>query len=356
MDPRTGEVLVLVSKPTFDPNLFASRISSGDWNSLANDPRKPLRNRVIQDMHPPGSVFKIFMAAAGLEAETLNSLDHVNCDGVESYYGTARHCWKAGGHGSTDLYQAIVNSCNIFFYNVGKNLGIDRIASYTMNMGLGRLTGVDLPNEIRGIIPSREWKQKYPLFKTAADKQWRDGETISVSIGQGYVTLTPIQTTWAMGGLVSGGHLVQPHLVNPGTLNKQGFKYRDLKEENYQVSPKTISIITQAMWGVVNDAGGTGTKAAVPGFDVAGKTGTAQVVGRESYGRGEETEDNAWFVGYAPYRNPEIVVGVFIEHGGHGGSAAAPVAHAIFDTYYKKKTGQFNTGSEAPVAQLQRRP
>ncbi len=333
IDPRTGEVLAMVSKPAFDPNLFATRISGSEWTTLINDPRKPLQNRVIQNHYSPGSVFKIFMAAAGLESEVLHPLDSFYCPGHGTFYGHTFACWKAGGHGTIGLHSAIVDSCNVFFYNVGKNLGIGNIARYATTMGLGRKSGIDLPNEDPGIIPSEEWKRR--VFKTA----WYQGETISVSIGQGAVSVTPMQITWAMGGLASGGRLVQPHLVKPELVDKFGMA-RQLKTEEYPLHQSTVDAIGRAMWGVVNEAG-TGTKARVEGFDVAGKTGTAQVVGKQSYGTREEFNDHAWFVGFAPYRNPEIAVGVFMENGGHGGTVSAPVAQAIMNVYYKKKTGKF---------------
>jgi penicillin-binding protein 2 len=346
IDPRTGEVLAMVSKPAFDPNLFATRISSADWSTLNTDPRKPLQNRVIQNHYSPGSVFKIFMAAAGLEAEVLDPLDHVYCPGHGTFYGHTFACWKAGGHGTIGLHTAIVSSCNVFFYNVGKNLGIDTIARFATLMGLGRKTGLDLPNEDAGIIPSSEWKQR--VFKTA----WYPGETISVSIGQGAVSVTPMQVTWAMGGLASGGRLIQPHLVKPESVAKYGVE-RPIRTEEYMVHQSTVDVIAKAMWGVVHEAG-TGTRAKVEGFDVAGKTGTAQVVGKQSYGAREEFEDHAWFVGFAPYRNPEIAVGVFMENGGHGGEASAPVARAIMETYYKKKTGKFGDTLITNLASLNR--
>ena len=354
IDPLTGDVLVMASRPSFDPNVFATKVSAAAVQALNEDKRKPFRNRVIQDKYAPGSVFKVFMTVAGLESQTLSPLDHVNCSGVETIYGQAKHCWKAGGHGPISLYDALVNSCNIFFYNVGKKLDIDQIAHYAKQMGLGQITGIDLPGEDPGLIPSREWKARaYKANK--AEQKWRDAETINVSIGQGQVAVTPIQVTWAMGGLASGGHLKQPHLVNPEYLNKLGFKGKTLHSVDYEVGAETLDIIAKALWGVVN-AGGTGTKAAVPGFDVAGKTGTAQVVALDKHATGGDTEDNAWFVGFAPARSPEIVVGVFVEHGGHGGEASAPVAHAIFDTFYRKKTGQFKPAGSGQIAQLTPRP
>ena len=349
--PTTGEVLVLASKPSFDPNLFATRISASAYQELNSDPRKRFRNRVIQDHYAPGSVFKIFMAAAGLEAEVLNPFDHVNCTGDVKIDGVTKGCWKAGGHGPVGLYEAIVNSCNVFFYNVGKKLDIDRIAAYARQMGLGRKTDIDLFGEDPGLIPTPEWKARAYRTKSKADQKWYGSETLDVSIGQGAVSLTILQAAWAMGGLASGGHLVQPHLVNPEGLKQLGFVGQKLNSSDYKIRASTVDVVSRGMWGVVNE-GGTGTRAAVEGFDVAGKTGTAQVVGKKSYGKHESFEDNAWFVGFAPYRNPEIVVAAFVEHGGHGGTAAAPVAHAIFDTYYRKKTGQFGSQSTGPIAQV----
>jgi penicillin-binding protein 2 len=335
LDPRTGEVLAMVSKPAYDPNLFATRISSIDWNNLINDPEKPMQNRAIQSRFSPGSVFKVFMAAAGLEAGTLNPLRTLYCPGYATFYGHSFACDKHDGHGTIGLHKAIVSSCNVFFYNVGNDLGIGRISQYAQMMGLGRRTGVDLPNEDSGLIPSEAWKQR--VYKA----KWYAGETISVAIGQGYVSITPIQAAWAMGGLTTGGRLKQPHLVNPEELKKLSLPSGEVLAEEYPISQTTVDIVTTAMWGVVNEEG-TGHRAKIDGFEVAGKTGTAQVVGKRANLKGQAYKDNAWFVGFAPYRNPEIVVAAFVENGGWGGEAAAPVAHAVMETYYKKKIGQFN--------------
>jgi penicillin-binding protein 2 len=336
LDPRTGEVLALVSKPSYDPNLFATRISAADWNNLINDPRKPMQNRAIQSRFAPGSVFKVFMAAAGLEAGTLNPLRSIYCPGYATFYGHTFACDKHDGHGTVSLHNAIVTSCNVFFYNVGKDLEIGRISTYAKMMGLGRKTGIDLPGEDGGLIPSEEWKQKVLKAK------WYAGETISVAIGQGYVTITPMQAAWAMGGLTTGGRLKQPHIVNPQELKKNGLPANEILQEEYPISQSTVDIVTTAMWGVVNEEGGTGFRARIQGFDVAGKTGTAQVVSKQSGLTGQNYKDNSWFVSFAPYRNPEIVVATMIENGGWGAEAAAPVAHAVLETYYKKKTGQFD--------------
>jgi penicillin-binding protein 2 len=334
LDPRTGEVLAFVSKPSYDPNLFATRISAADYRNLTEDPRKPMLNRAIQSHFAPGSVFKVFMAAAGLESGTLNPLRSIFCGGEATFWGHVFHCDKH--HGTLNLHDAIVHSCDVYFYNVGNELGIDRIANYAKMMGLGRKTGIDLPSEDAGLIPSREWKQRVLKAK------WYEGETISVAIGQGYVSVTPIQAAWAMGGLTTGGRLKQPHLVNPAELKKLGLEANEVLEEDYAIQESTVDIVVKGMWGVVNE-GGTGINAKVEGFDVAGKTGTAQVVGGRDAGKTKkEFKENAWFVGFGPSHNPEIVVAALVQNGGWGSEAAAPVAHAVLDTYYKKKTGQFD--------------
>jgi penicillin-binding protein 2 len=338
LDPRSGEILALVSRPGYDPNLFATRISAADYRGLMEDPGHPMLNRAIQSHFAPGSVFKVFMAAAGLESGMLNPLRSIFCAGSATFYGHTFHCDKH--HGTLDLHEAIVHSCDVYFYTVGNELGIDRISTYAKMMGLGRKTGIDLPNEDGGLIPSQEWKQR--VYKT----KWYAGETISVSIGQGAVGITPLQAAWAMGGLTTGGRLKQPHLVNPQELKKLGFPAGEVLEEDYPIQESTVDIVRQAMWGVVNE-GGTGHNAKVDGFEVGGKTGTAQIVGGKDAGKlKKDFKENAWFVGFAPYRNPEIVVAVIIQNGGWGSDAAAPVAHAVLEAYYKKKTGQFEDKSK----------
>jgi penicillin-binding protein 2 len=341
LDPRSGEILAFVSKPAYDPNLFATRISAADYRNLMDDPRHPMLDRAIQSRFAPGSVFKVFEAAAALEAGIINPLRTIFCGGVATFYGNPFHCDKH--HGTLDLHQAIVNSCDIYFYNVGNELNIDRISTYAKMMGLGRKTGIDLPNEDTGLVPSQEWSQRVRKTK------WYAGETISVAIGQGALGVTPLQAAWAMGGLTMGGRLKQPHLVNPQELKKLGFPANEVLEEDYEISESTVSFVSTAMWGVVNE-GGTGVKAKVDGFEVGGKTGTAQIVrGIDAGKTNKEHKENAWFVGFAPYRNPEIVVATIIQNAGWGGEAAAPVAHAVLDTYYKKKIGQFD-GKIATIA------
>lgn len=348
MVPRTGEVLALVSRPAFDPTLFAQGIRQEEWDRLLSDPRKPLQNRAIQNRYSPGSVFKIFMAAAALEEMAIQLDEAVFCPGYGVFYGNHFNCWLGGGHGHISLHEALVRSCNVFFYNVGDRLGIDRISKYAKMMGLGRKTGIDLPGEDEGLVPSKEWKAR--VF----DERWFPGETISVSIGQGPVSVTPLQLTWAAGGLVSGGKLVQPHLVDPEYVRRLGIEIPDLRREEYPLSETTIDTLQEALWSVVNEAG-TGTRARVRGFEVGGKTGTAQVVRKEISGDREDLEDHAWFVGFAPYDAPEIVIGVFVEHGGGGGAAAAPVAQAIMQVYFDKKAPRPIDNSSDELARLDNR-
>ena len=343
--PRTGEVLALVSRPAFDPTLFAQGIRQNEWDMLLSDPRKPLQNRAIQNRYSPGSVFKIFIAAAGLEEQEIGFEEAVFCPGHSVFYGNRFDCWRGGGHGTMDVHHALVHSCNVFFYNVGDRLGIERISQYAGMMGLGRKTGIDLPGEDAGLIPSEEWKQ------STSDTRWFPGETISVSIGQGPLSVTPLQLTWAVGGLVVGGKLVQPHLADPEVVRPLGFEVSSLREEEYGLGEDTLNTVRQALWGAVNELG-TATRARVRGFEVGGKTGTAQVVAKDVDPSRADLKDHAWFVGFAPYDDPEIVVGVFVENGGGGGAAAAPVAQAIMQVYFDKKGGLFTQGKVDEVAEL----
>lgn len=334
LDPRTGEILALVSRPAFDPNSFASRISKKEWDELINDSRNPMQNRAIQSRFPPGSVFKIFMTIAGLQEGILTPEYSDNCTGSTVMYGRPFHCWKKGGHGRVNLNQAIINSCNVFFYHLGQRLGIDKIAYYAQGMGLGQKTGVDLPSEDSGLMPSSAWK------KRVLKADWYAGETISVAIGQGYVSLTPIQTARAFGGLALSGILNTPHVVSRDDLKHWGKKVDASFESHFELSTETVEKVTLGLWGVVNEWG-TGRRAAVAGFDVCGKTGTAQVVAKDlkvSAESKDEFGDNAWFVGFAPRHGAEIAAAVFVEHGGHGGEAAAPIIHEMFQVYYDKKT------------------
>jgi penicillin-binding protein 2 len=326
MDGRTGEILAMVSRPTFDPNDFAIRIPNSEWRSLNSDTRTPLLNRAVQGQLAPGSVFKIVMATAMLESKALPENFTAYCPGHADFYGRTFHCWRPAGHGIVDLHKAIVDSCDVFFYTIGQRLGIDRIHNFATGLGLGRRTGIDLPSEETGLIPSEEWVQRVFHHK------WYAGETISVAIGQGAVTVTPVQLVRMIAAVATGGNLLQPHLL----------KNFSAKAERFPLAEDTVEQVTQGMYGVINE-GGTGSSLKLQNIEFSGKSGTAQLM---SYGAGSRMgskgkETNGWFVGYAPRRNPEIVVAAVIQGSSeHGGTTAGPVVRDIVKAYYDKKSGQ----------------
>ncbi|MFN7994488.1 MAG: penicillin-binding protein 2 [Bryobacteraceae bacterium] len=321
MDPRTGEVLAMVSRPTFDPNKFAVRIKSSDWKEIADNPDHPLLDRAIQAQLAPGSTFKPLVAIAGLESGTIDDKFTVHCPGGASFYGHYYKCHLKGGHGAVSLHKGIVQSCDVYFYNVGNKTGIDKLAFYASQAGLGQKTGIDLPHEAEGVVPSSEWKIRN--FR----QKWYAGETISVSIGQGALTVTPMQLARAYSWLSNGGTWYQPHLV-------KGDKYQ---EHKWPLSPDNVEKVIAGTYGVVNE-GGTGGRARLPGLEVCGKTGTAQLASNEFLKgkKGKEFEDNAWFVGFAPRQAPEIVIVALFEHGGHG-QFAAPIVRDVMKAYFDKK-------------------
>jgi penicillin-binding protein 2 len=328
MDPRSGEILAMASSPSFDPNAFSARISGDEWNALISHPDRPMQNRTIQNSYSPGSIFKLIMAEAGLEEGMIDGDSSVYCSGSATYYGRIFHCHDKKGHGTIRLVQAIQKSCNIFFYELGKRLGISKIAKHAHSLGLGERTGVDLPNERTGVMPSPEWKQQVRRDK------WYAGETISVSIGQGAISVTPMQIVRAISAIATSGMVVTPHVLLRAEKKTDELKWPvrriAMKEEN-------IAQIREGMWQSVNNWG-TGHNAAVPGQNICGKTGTVQVISNENKDLVEgETEDHSWFAGFGNKDNPEITVVVFVEHGGKGGIAAAPIAQQIFKAYYDKK-------------------
>ena len=326
LDPQTGEVLAMVSRPAPNPNDFAIRISKEQWKQLNDDPATPLLNRTIQAQLPPGSVFKIVMATAMLETKAVPQNFTVFCPGYGTFYGRMfkDHVYGKSEHGFVDLHKAIVQSCDVFFYNLGMRMGIGPISYYATRMGLGHKTGIDLPSEESGLMPSEEWVQR--VFH----RKWYAGETISVSIGQGAVTSTPLQLARMIGGAAMGGVFKQPHLLKTA---------QHVGEERFEIGEPTVEKVTRGMYGVVNE-GGTAAGARLEGVEFCGKSGSAQVIGydtRNKVGKQKRFKDNAWFVGYAPRRNPEIVVSVLIEEGEHGGAVAGPVARDIIKMFYDKK-------------------
>jgi len=334
LDPRNGEILALASAPSFDPNRFSSRLSERDWNELLDNPDHPLQNRAIQNSYSPGSIFKLVMAVAGLEEGALDDGTRVYCNGAAEYYNRTFHCWSKG-HGLMDLENAIKNSCNIFFYELGRKIGIDKIALHGTMLGFGERTGVDLPGERAGIMPSPEWKLR------ARGERWYAGETISVSIGQGAVSTTPLQLLRAVSAIAMQGRLVTPHVML--RADRAAGDPRGWPDKALSLHAEKLSRIVDGMWASVN-AGGTGGRARVEGLDVCGKTGTVQVVSagrtRENSEEPDPFMDHSWFVGFADRNDPQLAVAVFVEHGGKGGLSAAPLAREIFQAYLATKTPQ----------------
>jgi penicillin-binding protein 2 len=339
MDPRTGEILAMVSRPTFNPNDFAVRIKRDEWNKLVNDDDHPLLNKAIQAQLAPGSTFKIIMATAGMQEGIAGDM-HVLCNGGATFYGRYFKCWVVAEHrthGAVDISKAIYQSCDVFFYTLAEKLGIDRIAKWAMAFGLGQKTGIDLPQEVTGVMPSEEWKIRN--FK----QKWFAGETISVGIGQGAVAATPIQMARAIGAIASGGLLVRPHVVNPTDFPPNVVPAATAPDQTHvPMDPKNWEIITDAMANVVNP-GGTAPSAHLQGIDFAGKTGSAQTISNALKAKlgaaGKNFKDNGWFVGVEPRRNPEIVVCALLEEGEHGYLAARTVAQVI-KTYVEKQRRQ----------------
>ncbi len=338
LDPRNGDVLAMVSRPAFDPNAFAGGVDARTWRGLMQDPHKPLQNRAVQGQYPPGSTYKAFVAAAGLEAGLITPSTRVFCPGSWWYGNRSFRCWKKEGHGSVDLHTSLVRSCDVYYYQLGVRLGVDRLASFARAFNLGRLTGIGLPDEKPGLIPTSEWKQR------RFGVPWYPGETVSISIGQGYDLATPLQLAVSYAAIANGGTLSEPRLVLRRRLADGGFTETAPKVTGtIPVKPENLALVRDALRGVVEEPGGTGSKARVPGVLVAGKTGTSQVVRLDRFKGVKESRiplefrDHAWFVTYAPAENPEIVVAVIAEHGGHGGSAAAPLAQKVLARYFEKK-------------------
>jgi penicillin-binding protein 2 len=334
--------LALGSFPTFDPNFFSGRFNQEQWKALVHDPETRLQNRVIQGRYPPGSVFKLVVAVAALEEEIITPSHTANCHGAVRLYGTTFHCHRASGHGRVDLREALVESCNSYFYLLGAKIPIDTLARYARMMGLGSETGVDLPYEVSGLVPDPEWK------KRARQQPWYAGETVSVAIGQGSLLVTVMQMAQLAAIVGSSGEVHRPKLFlerYPTGTAIPAAPPPVLSEpvRRVKLHDSTWEFLQEAMWGVVND-GGTGWRARVQGFDVSGKTGTAQVASRARIAQTKDSErpehlrNHAWFVGFAPRVNPEIAVAVLVEHGGGGGQAAAPIAGKVIQTHFESKS------------------
>jgi penicillin-binding protein 2 len=336
MDPKTGRILAMVSKPSFEPDIFARNILPEEWKSLVENPHHPLQNKGIQGQYPAGSTFKIVTAIAGLESGSITPDTQFFCKGTFPYGNRDFRCWKEGGHGAISLHRAIVESCDIYFYQVGLKVGVDLIAHYANEFNLGRVTGISLPHEKPGTVPSSSWKKK------RFGVPWYSGETLSFSVGQGYLNATPLQLLMLISGVATGGKQYLPQVVErvENIYGKKLKEYPPVELRKANVSEKTLQIVQEALRGAVNDPHGTGWTCALKEVKVAGKTGTAQVIRLpDNFKKGDmnrvpqKFRDHAWFVAYAPFEDPKIAIAVLVEHGGFGASAAAPIAKKVIEKY-----------------------
>jgi len=337
LDPRNGHILALASSPGFDPNLFSRGISPADWSLLATHPYHPLMNRAIQSQQPPGSIFKIVTAVAALEEKIIDPEHTFFCPGFYVLGNRTFRCWKKEGHGHMNMKNALIQSCDTYFYNLAQRVGIDTIVKYADMLGFGDLTGIELGGEKPGLLPSPEW------LKKRNGGQWQQGDTLNFCIGQGFLQATPLQMAVIYGGITQHGVVYKPTLVARGPGDKTSAGASGEIKKRYRLSDRTVSFLKDALFSVVSAPRGTGYNARVPGERVAGKTGTAQVVSlKKKPGRGQPVprhlENHAWFVAFSPVEETEIVVCVFLEHGGGGGKNAAPIAKEVLKTYFEYKT------------------
>ena len=335
LDVTTGEVLAFVSNPGFDPALFAGKLSSSQWNEYLEDIRHPLENKALKGQYPPGSTFKIITALAALEEGLITENTTVHCSGSYKFGNRAFGCWNRRGHGAVNLKRALRESCDVYFYKIGEQLGVDRIAAYARMFGAGSPLGIGLDNEKSGLVPTAAWKEK------RFGESWLKGETLPVSIGQGYLLMTPIQLAAMTAAVANEGTLYRPHLVKR-VISPEGRILREFTPEIVSragLRGESYRLVKKGLLAVVNEPGGTGGMARLYEVKVAGKTGTSQVVKLRN-GRnvaGYQYQDHALFVAFAPFEKPEIAVAVVVEHGAHGGSAAAPIAGRMLRTYFQGK-------------------
>jgi len=330
LDPKTGNVIVLVSRPAFDPNKFTAGLTKQDLKEISSDKTRPFMNRVIQGRYPPGSTFKIAIALKALQDGVINENTAFTCTGGFSFGNRVFKCWKKGGHGRVSIHRAIVESCDIFFYNVGLKLGIDRIHEMADVIGLNKVTGIDLPGELSGFVPSSRWKEK------AYGQKWYEGETVSVSIGQGAVWLTPVQLVQLASFVANEGVTFKPQIVNR-IISPEGKVVKTFEPviaSETKLSKEVIKIIKEGMKGVVNEPSGTAYGSRVQTVNMSGKTGTAQVASLE---KEKHLGDHAWFIAFAPAENPSVAIAVLVEHGGHGASVSAPIAKILTENLFKQK-------------------
>jgi penicillin-binding protein 2 len=346
MDPRTGEILAWVSNPAFDPALFTQRISLTEWEGLAGDPRHPLQNRPLQGQYPPGSIFKLIVAAAALESGAITPATRLDCPASFTLGNFTFDDWKREGRGVMDLRRAIAESCNTYFYQVALKTGIEPIVEMAREFGMGGEVGLGLGDEGRGLIPTPAWKQR------VTGEPWYPGNTVITAIGQGMVLATPLQVLTMVSAIANGGTLYKPWIVRR-VESWQGEVVEEYGPEirrRVRVSPETLRIIREGMWAVVNEEQGTGGRSRIPWIEVAGKTATAQVVRKQPGQEKRGPKDHGWFVAYAPAEGPEVAVVVIAEHGGFGSAAAAPVARALLEAAFPLPTVDALKGPRPPGA------
>jgi len=353
VDTRNGDVLALASHPTYDPNDFAGGIDSATWKSLTTNAWRPLRNRAVSGQYAPGSTYKAIVAAAGMQAGILAPGRTEVCNGTYKLGRRIYRCWKRSGHGEVDLARAMEQSCDVYFYILGIELGIDRIATVARSFGFGRMSGIAIAGEREGIVPDKAWKRR------ARGREWIKGETVSAAIGQGYNLVTPLQLALAYAAIANGGDLYAPRIIDrletwDGRLVEQSAQHAPRRVE---VAPEHLARLRAALTGVVQAEGGTGMRAHVPGMQVAGKTGTTQVVSMRVVEKYKDEgdvpvkyRDHAWFGAFAPAEEPEIAVAVLIEHGRSGGGVAAPIAAKVLAAYQAKRSRSASESVPGPVA------
>jgi penicillin-binding protein 2 len=338
MNPNNGEVLAMASSPGFDPNDFIEGISEADWKGMVSSKDRPLQPRAVAGQYPPGSVFKIVVALAGLEEGIINPQEEITCTGRYTMGSRTYRCWRRYGHGRIDFHRALVESCDVYFYRVGRRLGVDKIGHFARMCGLGKPTDFELGCEKMGLIPTRQWKLK--RWGTS----WQPGETISTAIGQSFVLVTPVQTARLISAVFNGGYLYRPKVIK--WIGKKGKRLHTFSPQvmgELKAKQENLELIKNALIGVVNEPQGTATMARIEEISVAGKTGTAQVVNLETgklLGKGGEIplefRDHAWFAAVAPAAKPSLALAIIVEHGGHGGSSAAPIARQLIAAYLGK--------------------
>jgi len=356
LDPRSGEVLAMVSSPAYNPNVYSRRFAPEVYKTITSNPFKIELNRAIQGLYSPGSVFKVVMAIAGLSDGAIGPHTNFSCGGSAIFFGRRFRCWNRDGHGTVDVERAMKVSCDIFFYNTGARLGVDKIRDYAHQLTFGEISHIDLDGERAGLVPSTEW---------ARDKQnrkWYPSETISVAIGQGPLIVTPLQVANMIAAVANGGRVFQPHVVRFIDRVQSNGEYKRFRVPEHvihevAIAPPALDAVRAGLWKVVNESGGTGSNARVPGLDISGKTGTVQVIAQHGWVRADSLpfkyRDHAWFASFAPLENPQLVVVVFVEHGGHGGADAAPLAKLLYEAHFHQNVRSARLDLRTQTQQVQ---